>query len=277
MDFSNIALFSDLDGTLFDRDLRVSPENRAALERFVDGGGLFGISTGRSPSNAALLLPELPINTWSVVLGGAEAYRFSSRTVAFPRTLTRLRMAVFLRTVLQLLPEVTVLVCSESCLFFLSPPQQVDRAFLDSHQPASFVTLERALQFPWLKVLFHAPRELLRRLEEGAAKRGVFEVCCRVYTQPDYLELLPVGTNKGACLHRLRNMEELLGRTIVAVGDWTNDLELLGEADVAVAVENALPEVKYRADFLTADHNNHALAHLIHHILPQIRRQEPGG
>lgn len=84
MDYSSIALFSDLDGTLFDSGLRVSPENREALARFIRGGGRFGISTGRSPSNSALLLPEVPVNTWSVVLNGAEAYQFSTGTVAFP-------------------------------------------------------------------------------------------------------------------------------------------------------------------------------------------------
>lgn len=270
MDYSSIALFSDLDGTLFDSGLRVSPENREALARFIRGGGRFGISTGRSPSNSALLLPEVPVNTWSVVLNGAEAYQFSTGTVAFPRSLTHLRLSVFLREVLARLPEVTVLLCTESRLLFLTPRERIDRAFLESHQPASFVTLEQAMHFPWLKILFRAPREVLRKLEQGAARRGVFEICYRIYTNVDYLEFLPIGANKGACLHKLRNFGDLSDRTFVAVGDWTNDLELLGEADVAVAVENALPEVKYRADILAPSNDDHAIAYLINRILPEL-------
>ena len=34
--------------------------------------------------NALELLPGVPINTWSVVLNGAEAYRYQTGTVAFP-------------------------------------------------------------------------------------------------------------------------------------------------------------------------------------------------
>ena len=80
MDYHNLALFSDLDGTLLDSQRQVSRENRQALEHFIAGGGLFGISTGRAPLNALALLPGVPINTWSVVLNGAEAYRYQTGT-----------------------------------------------------------------------------------------------------------------------------------------------------------------------------------------------------
>lgn len=233
-------------------------------------GGLFGISTGRSPSNVTAMLKGLHVNTWSVVLNGAEAYDFENRVVAFPKTMTRIRMAVFLQEVLDRLPEVDVMVCTESRLFLLSPKQQVDLDFWDSHQPAAPVTMTQALSFPWLKILFRAPAAVLKVLEGGAARRGIFDICTPVYTRADYLELLPVGANKGTCLRNLRTMEELEGRTFVAAGDWTNDLELLQEADVPVAVENALPEVKALAKLHTVSNDEHALAHLIYHILPKL-------
>ena len=270
MDYSQFAIFSDLDGTLFNDRSKVSPENRAALEHFMAQGGLFGLCTGRSPSNAALMLEGLEVNTWSVMLGGAEAYHFPTHNVAFPKTLTRIRMAVFLREVLELLPEIDVLVYTESRLFFLSRPGTIDPDFRDSHQPASFVSLSEALYFPWLKVLFRAPRQTLQVLEAGAARRGIFEICTRVYTREDYLEFLPVGVHKGMCLRNLRTLDELKERKFVVVGDGLNDLEALGEADVAVAVGNALPIVKHRAGYLTTTNEGHALAHLIYEILPTL-------
>jgi hydroxymethylpyrimidine pyrophosphatase-like HAD family hydrolase len=39
---------------------------------------------------------------------------------------------------------------------------------------------------------------------------------------------------------------------------------------VAVAVANALPEVKAIADFLTRSNDEHALADLIEHIIPKL-------
>jgi hydroxymethylpyrimidine pyrophosphatase-like HAD family hydrolase len=62
----------------------------------------------------------------------------------------------------------------------------------------------------------------------------------------------------------------MVGKTVVAVGDYTNDLELLKEADIAVAVDNALPEVKAVADHVICSNNDDALAFLIEQLLPKL-------
>lgn len=196
MDYHNLALFSDLDGTLLDSQRQVSRENRQALEHFIAGGGLFGISTGRAPLNALALLPGVPINTWSVVLNGAEAYRYQTGTVAFPRVLPQLRAAALVQWVLERLPRTQVLLCSESRLFFLSPRDLADPDFLLSHQPCTFTNLGAALDYPWLKILFAAPRPDLEHLEQWATDYGILEVMDRVYTSPTYLEFLP-GRSQG--------------------------------------------------------------------------------
>ena len=270
MDYCNLALFSDLDGTLLDRNRQVSRENREALAHFIAGGGLFGISTGRAPMNALELLPGVPINTWSVVLNGAEAYRYQTGTVAFPRVLPQLRATMLMQWVLERLPQVNVLLCSESRLFFLSPQDLADPDFLATHQPCTFTGLEAALCYPWLKLLFAAPRPILERLEGWAVDHSILEVMDRVYTSPTYLEFLPRGVHKGRCLRDLRCLDVLRGRRMVAIGDYTNDLELLAEADISVAVANALPEVRAAADYHTVCQDESAIAHLIYEILPRI-------
>ena len=270
MDYHNLALFSDLDGTLLDSQRQVSRENRQALEHFIAGGGLFGISTGRAPLNALALLPGVPINTWSVVLNGAEAYRYQTGTVAFPRVLPQLRAAALVQWVLERLPRTQVLLCSESRLFFLSPRDLADPDFLRSHQPCTFTNLGAALDYPWLKILFAAPRPDLEHLEQWATDYGILEVMDRVYTSPTYLEFLPRGVHKGRCLRDLRCLDVLKNRRMIAVGDYTNDLELLREADVSIAVANALPEVQAAAAYHTLSHNQSAIAHIIHAILPVI-------
>ena len=48
MKCSDAALFSDLDGTLFNCRGEVSINNRNAIEDFIAHGGMFGIATGRA-------------------------------------------------------------------------------------------------------------------------------------------------------------------------------------------------------------------------------------
>ncbi len=270
MDYSKLALFTDLDGTLFDSNCCVSPETRSALTRFQAGGGLFAISTGRAPLNALDLLPGIETNTWSVVLNGAEAYHFASGCVAFPHVISKISAAPFLSWVLEKLPQINVVLYTEGSLLFLTPIEQADEHFVRTHQPAAYVPLEQTMTHPWLKLLFYGPRPVLEQLEHLASQWGILEVADQVYTSVNYLEFLPKGVHKGRCLHNLRSVEELKDRTIVAVGDWSNDLELLEESDIPAAVENALPEVKAKAKILLPSNDNHAIAHLIDHVLPAL-------
>lgn len=132
--------------------------------------------------------------------------------MAFPRVLPQLRATMLLQWVLERLPQVNVLLCSESRLFFLSPQDLADPDFLATHQPCTFTGLEAALCYPWLKLLFAAPRPILERLEGWAVDHSILEVMDRVYTSPTYLEFLPRGVHKGRCLRDLRCLDVLRGR-----------------------------------------------------------------
>lgn len=270
MEYSKIALFTDLDGTLFNSDREVSGENRAAIARFMAQGGSFGISTGRAPANARNLLPGLEINSWSVMLNGAQAYHFGEHRSAAESTLPKQEMETLVRWVYQTMPEVNIHLCTDRELLIVSRPEFADSDFVASHQPMRETTIEEALSYPWLKTLFCAPRPMLERLREYAVELGTTKYAHSVYTNEVYLEFLPPRVNKGNCLRRLRELPELAGKVFIAIGDYTNDLELLEEADIAVAVGNALPEVKAVADYIVCTNDEHALAYLIDAVIPGL-------
>lgn len=270
MKYDKIALFTDLDGTLFNSRRQVSDENLAALAHFTAEGGLFGISTGRAPSNALDVLPPLPINTWSVCLNGAESYHFPKNIPGTTKNLSKAQLSPMIAWILETFPQVNVQVCAVDQLLFLSDPAYEDRDFVDTHQPMSNAALPEAMNHDWLKILCSGPREILEQISASARQEQIPNVADMVYTTYTYLEFLPKDTNKGNCLHDLRQQPELKGRTFIAIGDYSNDIELLQEADIAVAVGNALPEVKAIADFITCSNDEHALADLIENIIPML-------
>ena len=270
MNYKDIALFTDLDGTLFTSERTVSEENRRAIRRFIDGGGSFGISTGRAPANAGLMLPGMEMNTWSVVLNGAEGYHFVRRQSCGETSLPKKEIMALVDWVLKELPMVNVQLCTPDRLFFLSDPQFADEDFVTSHQPLEYAAPEAVAQEKWMKILFCAPRPILQQLLDYAGATGEAGVMDSVFTNEVYLEFLPRNTNKGTCLAGLRQQPELWGKTFVAIGDYTNDIELLQEADIAVAVANALPAVKKIADYVVCSNDEHALAYLIDVLIPSL-------
>jgi len=67
-----------------------------------------------------------------------------------------------------------------------------------------------------------------------------------VRTRRDYLEIIPVAASKGAGLARLAEHVGVPLARVVAVGDQENDIEMLREAGLGVAMPHA-PEVVRRA------------------------------
>lgn len=270
MEYAKVALFTDLDGTLFNSERQVSERNRAAIRNFVDGGGSFGISTGRGPINALRMLPGVALNAWSVVLNGAEAYNFREGKAAGQICLDKAAAADLMGWVLRELPQINIMLCTEDKLFFPTDPAFADPDFVAHHQPMEMAPLEAAMAHDWLKILFCGPRPMLERIRAYGEASGAEAVMDSIYTSPVYIEYMPPHVNKGLGLRRLRQLPDMQGKCFIAVGDYTNDLELLEEADVAVAVANALPAVKAAADHVICSNDEDAIAYLIRELIPQL-------
>ena len=66
--------------------------------------------------------------------------------------------------------------------------------------------------------------------------------------------VLPSGVNKASGLKKALQHLHLSPHNVVGIGDAENDLAFLSACGCAVAVDNALPTVKARADFVVAEH-----------------------
>ena len=85
-----------------------------------------------------------------------------------------------------------------------------------------------------------------------------------LFSCPQYLEVVPEGISKQTGIQFLAKQ---LGVTIadtIAVGDETNDIEMIKAAGLGVAVSNANPAAKEAADYVTTGSNNEdAIAEVI--------------
>ena len=85
-------------------------------------------------------------------------------------------------------------------------------------------------------------------------------------SSPWYYELLPKGATKGAGMLRLADILGIKHENTIGVGDNENDLTLVSDAGLGVAVSNAAGAVKKAADLITVDNNSHALKAVIEYI-----------
>lgn len=83
---------------------------------------------------------------------------------------------------------------------------------------------------------------------------------------PFFLELVPKGIDKAQSLLRLLEKIGLSADILMAFGDGYNDLSMLKLAGMGVAMENAAPEVKAEADYVTLSNEEDGVAAALEHF-----------
>lgn len=251
---SGYYLYCDLDGTLFDDQKNVSPENRAAIETFVREGGRFGVATGRAPSIIGTIERELPVNAPCILLNGAGLYDLSKKEFLAMHPVDRARMEQLACRVVKVRQNACVQVFTDHSIYETNPNQRDDPYTLMECLPVTKIAMED-IREPALKMLIAHTSPNLDVIqaeimqEEAIGQFSVFR------TSGWYLEFVSSGVNKGTALEDVRSRCPDC-RKILAIGDYNNDLEMVAVADIGGAPANAIHEVKSASNIVLTQTNN---------------------
>ena len=83
----------------------------------------------------------------------------------------------------------------------------------------------------------------------------------------DLVQVIPYGASKAAALHWLLERWGLSLDEVIAFGDDVNDVEMVAEAGLGVAMANAVPEVKAVADRITTTNDEDGVAAVLEEFL----------
>jgi Cof subfamily protein (haloacid dehalogenase superfamily) len=111
------------------------------------------------------------------------------------------------------------------------------------------------------KVLFIAEPEKIQVLLKDAA--GRFPELAVATSKPFYLEFNNPLASKGKALEFLTDYLSLKREEVIAIGDSGIDLSMIEYAGLGVAMENATPEVKEKADYITFSNEEDGVAHVL--------------
>ena len=277
MRYDQTAVLTDLDGTLFNSRGEVTKADRAAIRAFIAGGGLFAVATGREPHNARRHLPDVPLNGPSVVLNGAAVYDFVHRRYVSTIPMDKDAAQDVLRHCLDMDWPLDLQVYTTDGIYYASPLSVADPGFLRIHQPTTWQPMDVLLTKTWIKtVLLERAVNALAPMraylkEKGYDKRlSLVEGTTDVVKIGKYQELLPLNVNKCTGVEAVRALPDYQGRTLIAIGDYWNDMELLEAADIPCCPENAIDEVKARCAHVLPSHNDDPVSALIRDVIPSL-------
>lgn len=248
--FDGLLICSDYDGTLAYKG-SVSEENFEAIRYFREHGGSFTLATGRYPSSiirrmGADFLRPTPV----ICMNGGILYDVAREQVLFAEELPDgYRKTVLEATRWQGIRDIRLFPNRDLPLI----------QFLPEERDA----LKEAWDQPLIKVVLHVDTEV-----SDEVRNRLRELLSDDFTVErswlNGLEIYGSSYGKGVAA---RSLCRMLGKeTLIAVGDYENDLSMIREADIGVAIGDAIPAVKEAADQVTATAKDHGVARLIYSL-----------
>ena len=247
--YEGILICSDFDGTLSGKD-GIAERNREAIADFCAKGGRLTISSGRDAEFLSKTAGGL-FNAPLICINGTQIYDTKTEQVLFVAPLDKKAIEPHQdKTIpqpfrLEVIPE-----AGEKLVFL--PDDSIDIPTDSSFEIAKIVTMYDSI-------------ELCVAAKEALSQK---------YPQYDWgrswtwgLEQIAGNAGKGVCVNWLRH--HLGARLVIAIGDFENDASMLKAADIAVAPENALPEIRALCDYVVCHVDQGAVADMIEK-LPEI-------
>lgn len=267
----------DLDGTLLNSKVELSPENREALRRAHEAGVEIVLGTGRRHDFALPIAKSLGFDLWLFSSNGAVTRSISGET--FHRDLlpkqTAIRLAQAMRSYRNYMvltfdrPAMGAIVCENHEQLYGVIQRWMDKNadFIEYVTP-----IERALTEDPIQAMFCGPIALMKKAQQDLNATEFREDTTVLRTQYDFrdlciVDILNAGCSKGHALERWAKYRGFDRDQVMAIGDNYNDVEMLTFAGHPVIMGNACDELKQNGWTETLSHDEHGVAATIEHVL----------
>lgn len=267
MNYKLIAL--DLDGTLYNDKLEITPKTIDALMKAQEKGIRIAISSGRPLPGLFHARDTLKLQEHHGMLvsyNGGKVVDTTNHEVLYELAIPH-DLAIDVLKHLKNYPVHPMIDDGEVLYVEDKNAYRVHEEHTNNSMECVEVpSLIDFFDFPLVKILTSIdPEKLPDVLKEiGKPYEGKLDF---IQSAPYYIEVVPVGTSKASGLSKVCEKLGITKDEIIAFGDAANDLEMINFAGYGVAMGNACDELKACADEITLSNNEDGIAHTLEHLL----------
>ena len=267
----------DIDGTLLGTNVKLSEENRAALQRAHAAGIEIVLGTGRRHQFALPIAQSLGFDLWLISSNGAvtrsvqgELFHQDLLPVEIARRLSRLMHDYHEYMVLTFDRDSKGAIVCESHEHLYGVIQR----WMEKNSPfIEYVSpIVSALVADPIQAMFCGPIDLSKTMVERLELCEFRQEFTLLRTQYEYrnlciIDLLNAGCSKGHALERWANHRGIDRSEVMAIGDNYNDIEMLTFAGHPVIMQNASEDLKQNGWTVTLHCDEHGVAAAIDQAL----------
>lgn len=234
MDIKLIAL--DMDGTLLNEEKEISEANRQAIKDAEAKGIHVVISTGRSMATLRDLAKSLSLSSYLVTVNGSEIWDEHGELVE--RNIVHNDLMTWMYD-LSKTHKTGYWATSTERVFFDEMPEDLSA-------------------YQWLKFGYEIKDDKVREtILNELRSREAFEI---TNSSPTNIEVNAIGINKAKGIEKVCSLLSISMENVMACGDSMNDIAMIKEAGLGIAMGNAQDIVKEAADWVTASNDEDGVA-----------------
>ena len=260
MDIKLIA--SDMDDTLLNSNVTISERNAKAIKSALAAGKIFLIATGRMYVSARPYAQRLGLDVPLVTYNGALVKGSASGEIFYEH---KMKLATA-NEVLAYCKEkgyYVQLYVGDNILI------KEENAFSKMYTKISGIHTDEA---PYKILVMTSAEEFGSVWEQFSTQfKGKLDVTS---SKDNFLELMEPGINKWEAVKSVAASYGVKPEEIMCIGDSNNDISMIKNAGIGVAVANAKDSVKEHAKIVTASNNDDGVALVIESILTPQAKEE---
>ena len=252
----------DIDGTLLDDNKQLLPKVRNSL-RDADAKGIrIALGSGRMPAGVDMIEKNLGIECIKICNAGTCVLIGEQCISAAHLSLDSMRSIYYTSAKER---EIPLWIFEGRDWYVTDVDQFVKReSTILLHQP-KIVDFEELCE-QWQQE-GRKPNKLLLAGDAGQVREMHQDMLHHQYEEigmarsaETYLEIFPKGIDKGTALLAVCDALGIGLEETIAIGDQELDLPMIVAAGVGIAMGNAIPELKQKADFVTKTNNEAGVA-----------------
>lgn len=266
---------SDLDGTLLDSQMKLSEENKAAIEAYTALGGQFVASTGRSFSEICEAVREHPAIRYFITSNGAAVFDRERKDCIIRTAIEGKEKEFLLRTLRRFDSHFTLhnngisyvdadRMEREVCRSYRMSEQFIQHIYDRDEAIPAFAQACDGMDHIESCCAFFKTEEQLQACRAALLSHGGFAVSA---SMPYNLEIISIYAGKGVALLSLAASLGIDPAKTIGVGDSTNDSDNLERAGLGLAVKNAHPALLQIADRVICSNDEHIAKYILEKII----------
>lgn len=259
--FECVLLASDFDGTLTGSDGKIYEKNIKAIRYFIAEGGKFTVSTGRTKIGFHKY-SETFINAPVLLGNGAMAFDYKTEEIVFANPIG-IEDSEILKSILTINFPVSMELYSVDHKAYVICPDKRSLEHFAGLRIADYKEISSVTEdiFPLVKVMLSVGErtyEVQRNLKNTDLGNMKYIPC-----DGHFVEILSEKAGKGKSLLQLADYFGFSPNDVYAVGDGSNDVDMLDAAAIGFVPESGERLAKDSADKIVCSSDDGAIAEVI--------------